>query len=148
MKYSPSGTPNSSTRIRAAAALPAALWFLLIMVLLSLPGESFPTVEFWKPDKIAHILLFGGQAVLLWVALVLPYPGRTHRLRPYLHAGVATASFGILSEWYQAVFTTRAADAYDMVANIIGVILFLLLLRLVGPARLLSPLRRILRIYP
>jgi hypothetical protein len=126
------------------AALPAALWFAFIMVLLSLPGKSFPVVDIWQPDKIAHILLFGGQAVLLWYALVLPSPLSPLRLPPLLFSGIATVLFGIASEGYQHAFTTRMADPYDMIANASGVALFLLLARLIGAHRLLAPARRLL----
>lgn len=131
---------------RLRTSLPAALWFLLIMVLLSLPGESFPTLQFWKPDKIAHILLFGAQAVLLYVALSLPHPAVIRSLRPLRLAGVATVAFGALSEGYQAVFTNRAADPFDIIANTLGVALFLLAVRKTGTARILASARWALRL--
>ncbi|MDX9759369.1 MAG: VanZ family protein [Bacteroidota bacterium] len=128
---------------RLATSLPAFLWFLLIMVLLSLPGESFPVVAVWKPDKLAHIALFGMQALLLWVALVLPSAITPLRLTPLLVSGLATILFGIASEVYQALCTTRMADPYDVLANTIGVLLALLAVRLLGPHRLLTPLRSV-----
>ena len=118
------------------------------MVLLSLPGESFPTLQFWKPDKIAHILLFGGQAVLLYFALMLPEPLRPRAMDPLRFSLLATIIFGVLSEVYQAVFTNRAADPFDAIANAIGAALFLYLLRLIGPERILALARRALRITP
>ena len=144
MKSSASFSPISTGRTRLLAALPAVLWFLAIMVLLSLPGKSFPVVDIWKPDKIAHVLLFGGQAVLFWYALLLPSPLSPLRLPPLLFSGIATVLFGIASEGYQDVFTTRMADPYDMIANATGVVLFLLLVRLIGTHRLLAPARRLL----
>lgn len=134
------------SRSRVRTALPAAVWFLLIMVLLSLPGESFPTMQFWKPDKLAHILLFGSQAVLLFVALSLPRPSMPWSIPPMRFAGLATVAFGILSEGYQAVFTNRAADFFDMIANAVGVGLFLLAIRKAGTARILAAARRVLRL--
>jgi VanZ family protein len=149
----PPSTPSSSqgtapARDRLASALPAAFWFLLIMVLLSLPGESFPTLQFWKPDKIAHILLFGGQAVLLYLALMLPAPIRPRDMDPMRFSLLATILFGVLSEVYQAVFTNRAADPFDAIANAIGAALFLYLLRRIGSERILGFARRLLRIAP
>ncbi len=141
---SSTGTLSRSLRIRSS--LPAAAWFLIIMVLLSLPGQSFPVVEIWKPDKIAHILLFGTQAVLLWAALEIPQRVRVLRLPPVLFAGLATAVFGALSEGYQAVFTTRMADPYDVIANVIGVALALTIVFALRPARVLHALRFLLRI--
>ncbi len=131
---------------RAIAGLPAMLWFLCIMVLLSLPGQSFPVVEIWKPDKIAHLLLFGMQFVLLWIALEIPVRREVLGCRPFLFSIIATLLFGILSEGYQAAFTTRMADVYDMIANAVGVGLALLLVYFFQPARILDFARIILRI--
>ena len=143
----PISRPDSpvSRRARITAALPAFVWFLLIMVLLSLPGESFPVVAIWKPDKLAHITLFGMQAFLLWLALVLPSSVAPLRLPPLVVSGLATMLFGVASEGYQALFTTRMADPFDMIANAIGVLLFLTGVRVIGPERLLPPLRTALR---
>lgn len=131
---------------RVRSALPATLWFLLIMVLLSLPGESFPTLQFWKPDKIAHILLFGAQALLLFIAVSLPRPATPFGGTPLRFAGLATVAFGVLSEGYQAVFTNRAADPFDMLANAVGVVLCLFAVRKLGIPRTLAVARRILRL--
>jgi len=109
--------------------IPAAGWFLLIMILLSLPGESFERVRIDLSDKLAHILLFAGQLLLFWIALELPRP----RFRSHRHslavAAAFTLLFGLLSEPYQAVFTSRMADPYDAIANGIGVLFAGLLIR-------------------
>lgn len=116
------------------------------MTLLSLPGESFPIVEIWKPDKIAHLLLFGMQAVLFWTALEIPLRSPILRIPPIGAAAIVTVLFGVLSEGYQAVFTTRMADPYDMIANGIGVIAALGIVLAVRPARVLFLVRKMLRI--
>jgi VanZ family protein len=116
------------------------------MTLLSLPGESFPIVEIWKPDKIAHLLLFGMQAVLLWTALEIPLRSSILRIPPIGAAAIVTVLFGVLSEGYQAAFTTRMADPYDMIANGIGVIVALGIVLAVRPARVLFLVRKMLGI--
>jgi hypothetical protein len=144
---------------RRRAFLPAALWFFLIMVLLSLPGSSFPEVRFWKPDKIAHIGLFGMQALLLWIALAAKRgdaasgPGPTARvnagsrpsLSPLFTAALWTLLFGALSEYYQDIFTSRLADPYDIVANAIGVAAAVIVVIVLGTERVLSLAHRVLR---
>ena len=109
--------------------LPAAAWFILIMILLSLPGESFERVQIDVSDKLAHVVLFAGQLLLFWVALELPRPRfRSHRHSLAVAAGF-TLLFGLLSEPYQAFFTSRMADPYDAIANGIGVLSAGLLIR-------------------
>ncbi|MCB2203883.1 hypothetical protein KQI65_03980 [bacterium] len=152
---------------RQRTVLPATLWFLLIMVLLSLPGSSFPEVNFWKPDKIAHFGLFGMQTVLLWIAFayrraagsssesggqhnagsktengVQPNPGWGLLLR----AAIITLIFGALSEYYQDVFTSRLADTYDILANAIGIALACLFIAITGRMRILHLSARLLRL--
>jgi VanZ family protein len=133
---------------RLRTALPAALWFVLIMVLLSLPGQSFPNVQFWKPDKLAHLGLFGMQTLLLWFAFVLPAPERRSNTHALAIAAVLTVIFGALSEVYQDVFTSRLADLYDVLANAIGVLLAGIFVYAVKPPRLLRLARRLLRLPP
>jgi VanZ family protein len=132
--------------VRIIVVLPATLWFLLIMVLLSLPGSAFPSFVIWAPDKIAHILMFGMQFLLLWLAMELPRRIEIFRLPPLVFSASATILFGILSEIYQEVCTTRVADVYDMIANTIGVLLAMLLIRLLKPTRILAFLARHLHI--
>ncbi|MBR9978693.1 MAG: VanZ family protein [Bacteroidetes bacterium] len=118
----------------------------MIMVLLSLPGSAFPRITIWAPDKLAHILLFGMQFFLLWLALELPRRKIPLRLPPLAFSALITVSFGILSEIYQDLFTTRIADIYDMIANGLGVLLTLLLLRAINPSRILAFVSRHLRL--
>lgn len=109
--------------------LPAAGWFLLIMILLSLPGESFERVRIDISDKLAHIALFAGQLLLFWVALELPRARFRSKLRSLSFATGLTMLFGLLSEPYQAVFTSRMADPWDALANCVGILIAALLIR-------------------
>jgi VanZ family protein len=127
-------------------ALPALLWFLLIMVLLSLPGKSFPVVQFWKPDKLAHIGLFGMQALLLWIALAFRYGTTSGASRVLTITIVACVLFAGLSELYQDIFTSRLADPYDVVANCIGILLAVIFIMIIRPQRLIRLSRKLLRI--
>ncbi len=118
---------------------------MLIMVLLSLPGHSFPVVRIWQPDKIAHILLFGMQMLLLWLAFELPRPMFASSVRALATASLLTVAFGVLSEVYQQVATTRMLDPYDMAANSVGVALAFVCIRLVKPERILRYARWLFR---
>ena len=116
------------------------------MILLSLPGKSFPVVQIWKPDKLAHLLLFGMQHILLWLALELPTPRLSSTARMIFASLLATILFGVLSEVYQDVATSRMLDPYDMLANAAGVLLSVGFIAIVGPQRILALSRRIFRI--
>ncbi len=135
---------NAPARLRAT--VPAVLWFILIMVLLSLPGKSFPTIQIWRPDKLAHIGLFGMQALLLWVALAFEKQSDRDLRKALVLAVALTGLFGFLSELYQHIFTTRMADIYDVLANWVGIILVFILIVWTGFRRTLSWAATILRL--
>ena len=102
--------------------LPAFGWFFLIMILLSLPGKSLPSVSIWQFDKLVHFVLFFVQALLLWIALELPEPMYERPLQSLITAGVLVALFGAASEVYQHLATDRSADLFDVIANAAGVV--------------------------
>jgi hypothetical protein len=119
---------------------------MLIMILLSRPGHSFPVVRIWQPDKIAHILLFGMQMLLLWLAFELPRPVFASSVRALGTASLCTVAFGVLSEVYQEVATTRMLDPYDMAANSTGVALAFVCVLLLKPERILRYVRLLFRV--
>jgi VanZ family protein len=118
--------------------LPAFAWFALTVVLLSLPGDSFPDIQIWSRDKLAHAGLFGIQAFLLWLALELPRPLVLPHRRALFVAGLATALWGGASEVYQLLCTSRSASVWDALANCVGVTLVLLVLTALGLPRILQ----------
>jgi len=130
---------------RWRSIFPATVWFVFILVLLSLPGTSFPDIRLWKPDKIAHLLLFGVQAFLVWIALELPYRIPRSSTASIIWAASITMVYGISSEIYQEVATTRMADIYDVLANAIGILVFIVAVHIIPPARLLRLARFFLR---
>lgn len=104
--------------------IPALLWFLLIYVLLTLPGEDFEDSSLNAIphfDKIVHMGLFGAQ--LFW--LCLPLAKRYKPDAPILvWVTVAVIIFGILMEYVQKYFTVdRSFDWTDMVADGVGAVL-------------------------
>jgi hypothetical protein len=126
------------TRSRLRWALPAAAWFALTVVLLSLPGDSFPDVQIWSQDKIAHAGLFGMQAFLFWLALELPRPLVIPHRRALLVAELVTVAWGGMSEVYQGLFTSRNASVWDALANGAGITLVLLVLSRLDIPRILQ----------
>lgn len=90
----------------------AQVWVLYLLV----PGEGEP--YFAHQDKVGHLLLFGVPFAL---ALLL-------RSRPVAFGILAHA---LASEPLQWLLTTRTVDAWDTVANLVGIGLTTLLVLLV-----------------
>jgi VanZ family protein len=108
--------------IRAAIA-----WAILILILCGIPGDNFPKLSFleWlRPDKIVHLILFGVQSYLLIYAFTrqTQYPSLiTHAER---YAVLISIGYGGLVEVLQStIFIGRSGDIRDAIANAIGALL-------------------------
>ena len=107
--------------------LAAAGWAAVILVLCGIPGRKIPELTFlqWlKPDKIVHLVLFGIQSFLLLRAFRSagsPEPVRRYAMPAAL---VLSIGYGALIEWLQVtVFIDRSGDVRDAAANAIGALL-------------------------
>lgn len=103
--------------------LPALLWMALILLLIGLPGYSFPKNELISTDKFIHFGLFFVQT-MLWMQAF-----RKQNAIPMLRfeAGFYSLLIGILfsgiTEILQGfIFIQRSADIMDYLANSAGVI--------------------------
>ncbi|OOL31450.1 membrane protein [Rhodococcus rhodochrous] len=93
-----------------ARFVPVALTFVVVTVLLMLPGDTTPSA-FPHADKITHALMFA----------VLAYASRFARIPPA--ATVAwLAVYGVLTEVLQAtVAVRRSGSVWDWCADLVGV---------------------------
>jgi VanZ family protein len=99
-------------------------WALLILILCGIPGTDLPKLSFldWlRPDKIVHLILFGVQAYLFIFGF------KKQNTIPYLHenprfmAVLISILYGGLVEVLQGtVFISRSADIRDALANALG----------------------------
>jgi VanZ family protein len=106
--------------------LPAILWAICIAVLSLMPAAQLPKIELdlLAPDKLAHAFVYGVLTILLFWAFAKNQPLRWPIIRRCM---IASAGYGILLEWAQyAFFPSRYFEVYDIIANIIGIIISLL----------------------
>lgn len=102
----------------------AAFWGAIAFTFIcaELPAESLPQLELW--DKLQH---FGAFFVLASLG-AFAYPDR-----PFRTVGAGLAAFGVLIELVQALpFVHRDAEVLDVVADVIGITVALVPLRLFG----------------
>lgn len=92
-------------------------WTILIIIGLSIPGSSLPQLNIIGIDKVAHVFLF-----LVWMFLALKSIKNITK-RNILVICITGLTFATVSEFYQQAFiANRLADAWDAVANILGLI--------------------------
>jgi hypothetical protein len=120
-------------RSRRLAVVLAAVWALLIWLLMTRARVSFDVRTWWMPwlRNLLHAPLFGTLAVLValaWRPGAVPGPGadgsptrdgRAGR-RAYWIAVACAVGYGALIEWRQAHLPGRVASGYDVLTDAIG----------------------------
>ncbi len=113
--------------------LPAAfLWTVMIAVLCLIDANELPKPELdiSSPDKYVHFT-FHFMFTLLWITY-----GRMKWRNVLMKVFTASLVFGILIEICQEFFTTtRSADISDVLANVSGSLVAIILLRVFGKHR-------------
>ena len=103
---------------------PSFAWALFVLILCGLPGDDLPELSFleWlKPDKIAHLFLFGIQCFLLIKGFRQLEASSTFNKNAVLYSLALSIGYGILMEVMQTyIFIHRDGDVRDAIANAIG----------------------------
>ena len=110
--------------------LPAILWAIFILWASTIGGVNLPepALKLWQPDKIAHLgvyLIFG--SLILWAWHKRGLLDNRHKIGTVL----GCILYGIMMEIMQfSFFPGRYFEVNDIIANIIGSIGSLFLIRL------------------
>lgn len=115
--------------------------FVLVFVLLSLPGSEFPDHSSWISkimalpfaDKIVHIGLFGSLALSLFFHFEMLTNSKFKTNRAKAIALIICILYGIVMEYYQKYYVpNRGFEVLDMLADAIGALCALPLFELFG----------------
>jgi VanZ family protein len=104
--------------------IPGILWFILVTVLLTLPGSSLPKEDWFGKiwlDKWVHIGLFAIM-VTLWCWAMLKINSVGSRARTFfIWIGIIGLIYGTGMEFVQKYFIpNRSFEAGDIIADGIG----------------------------
>jgi VanZ family protein len=106
---------------------PAYCWALIILILCGMPGEDIPALSFlqWlKPDKIVHLLLFGTLCYLILKGIHSQKNFRVINKSAVILALLISIGYGALIEILQAtIFVHRSGDIRDAAANALGTLI-------------------------
>jgi len=118
----PSAVRGPDARGVLLAWVPAAAYMALIWFISSLEAPTFPTSLFPLRDKGVHFVEYGVLGFLLAHACLRTFARLpTHRVA--LFAVLFGVLWGLFDEIHQAFVPGRSADALDLVADSIGVLL-------------------------
>jgi VanZ family protein len=101
----------------------AIAYTLLITAALLTPTTGYPKIEIPFTDKMVHLIINAGLFVV-WASYV--FSGKTKATKTYTIPLLffCTLLYGILIEIIQGSYiSTRGADFFDVVANVCGLIL-------------------------
>jgi VanZ family protein len=96
-------------------------WALVIFILSSIPGRSFPKYQVLSYDKVLHALVYSVLGALCFVAVRRTWPMKTSRLIGL--AALLGAAYGLSDEFHQLFVPGRCADLRDALADTIGALL-------------------------
>jgi VanZ family protein len=100
------------------------LWLIATFILLGIPGTFIPKVpnivELFSPDKIVHLIIFGGFVFLLTKAFIFQYPNVNKKkiIRICLVVGIFIGALSEVMQHY--VFVGRNGNYVDFLADLIG----------------------------
>lgn len=100
--------------------IPLVLYWILLLVLTSLPSDALPTVAF--SDKVNHFLAYFGLAVLLGGTLYHQKRFSFFSVNYVLATIIISSVYGIIDELHQLFIPGRYAEFYDWLANFTGVL--------------------------
>ena len=98
----------------------AILYAAGIFVVSSIPGNDLPQLKIG--DKLVHVLVFGGLAVLICRALRLQKPTWS-RQAVVIFGVLATVAYGCFDEGHQSFVCERQAELSDVMVDGVGALL-------------------------
>jgi len=123
--------------------LPALLWCLIVMILTSYPKLTVPSGAFNYMDKLAHLFVYFIIALLIIRALVKDgNKVKSDEVRKTIYY---TGGFAIFDELHQIPIPGRSGEVFDVIADLLGVLLaiglFPLLLKISSKRQLARKIR-------
>jgi VanZ family protein len=93
-------------------------WAVLIFLLSSIPGRSFPQYKILSYDKVLHALVYSVLGGLCFMAVRRTWAMKTSWL---IGLSVLLAvAYGLTDEFHQLFVPGRSADLHDALADGIG----------------------------
>lgn len=107
--------------------IPGIIWFIVVLVLIALPGSDFPNVDDWYHrwyvDKWIHAGIFGLLAFLFMFPFAQVVAERNTLHSVCKNIAILTMVWGFATECIQLMVPGRSFDLLDALADSVGAIL-------------------------
>jgi VanZ family protein len=104
--------------------VPVGLWFIISVILLTLPGSAFPKEDWLSKiwfDKWVHIGMFLIMVILFCWGILSKEQFLQKRSQYFLLAAFICLAYGVIMEFVQDNFIpNRSLDTGDMLADAAG----------------------------
>ena len=111
-------------RISISKFIPAIAWFIVVLVLICLPGSDIPSnnlLDLIYFDKWVHIGIFGLLALLFMLPVARSLNSSKQKLQYFIVIAIATSLWGLTTEFIQKYLVFgRSFDLFDWAADTVG----------------------------
>ena len=111
-----------------ALYIPFAIYWLILFTLTTLPGKDLPDVGI--SDKISHFIAYCGLAVFMNLFLLFQNKQKLLKEKAWLFTLIFSATYAMIDEFHQLLIPGRSCDIKDWTADVIGVLLGLLFIKI------------------
>lgn len=119
---------SSFNEISVKKFIPGIAWFLIVLVLICLPGSDIPTVETWLNDIYFDKWVHAGLFAVLTLLFIYPV-SKTGLALPLkkniaVKIAIAAVTWALTTEFIQMFFIPdRSFDAFDWLSDSLGILL-------------------------
>lgn len=104
------------------------VWAVTVFILSVIPAVELPSINFWEPDKLAHVVVYAILTIAVAKSLFVVTSQKNSSI---LRSTLLSVGYSFLMECIQYMLPTRMFDLYDILANCIGSLVGILMLELV-----------------
>lgn len=123
--------PQKENGLKVKKFIPGIFWFLLVLILLCLPGSDLPKVDDWLNkiyfDKWVHIGLFSVLAFLFMWPFLISLIDPKEKWLSVVRIALAASIWGLTTEFIQRFYIPgRSFDLFDWAADSFGALISLI----------------------